>query len=59
MERWIRAKYLPGLPLGKDGRRVRRGGIPVWDAVTACVIRKACRPPRMRGFRFESSAFSG
>lgn len=22
MEKWIRAKYLPGLPLGKDGRRV-------------------------------------
>ena len=22
MERWIRAKYQPGLPLGRDGRRV-------------------------------------
>ena len=22
MEKWIRARYLPGLPLGKDGRRV-------------------------------------
>ncbi|MCR5297517.1 MAG: glycoside hydrolase family 3 C-terminal domain-containing protein [Clostridiales bacterium] len=22
MERWIRARYLPGLPMGKDGRRV-------------------------------------
>ena len=25
MERWIRARYLPGLPLGKDGRRVTAG----------------------------------
>ena len=25
MERWIRAKYLPGLPLGKDGRRATAG----------------------------------
>ena len=25
MEKWIRARYLPGLPLGKDGRRVTAG----------------------------------
>ena len=25
MERWIRARYLPGLPLGKDGHRVTAG----------------------------------
>ena len=25
MERWIRARFLPGLPLGKDGRRVTAG----------------------------------
>ena len=25
MERWIRARYLPGLPMGKDGRRVTAG----------------------------------
>ena len=25
MERWIRARYLLGLPLGKDGRRVTAG----------------------------------
>ena len=25
MERWIRARYLPGLPLGKDGRRITAG----------------------------------
>ena len=25
MERWIRSRYLPGLPLGKDGRRVTAG----------------------------------
>jgi len=25
MEKWIRANYLPGLPLGKDGRRVTAG----------------------------------
>ena len=25
MERWIRAKYLPGIPLGEDGRRVTAG----------------------------------
>ncbi len=25
MERWIRARYLPGLPLGRDGRRVTAG----------------------------------
>ena len=25
MERWIRARYLPGLPLGKDGLRVTAG----------------------------------
>ncbi len=26
MERWIRARFLPGLPLGRDGRRVTAGG---------------------------------
>ena len=25
MERWIRARFLPGLPLGKDGRRITAG----------------------------------
>ena len=25
MERWIRARFMPGLPLGKDGRRVTAG----------------------------------
>ena len=25
MERWIRAKYQPGLPLGRDGKRVTAG----------------------------------
>lgn len=25
MQKWIRAKYLPGLPLGRDGRRVTAG----------------------------------
>ncbi len=25
MEKWIRARYLPGLPLGQDGRRVTAG----------------------------------
>ena len=25
MEKWIRARYLPGLPLGKDGRRITAG----------------------------------
>ena len=25
MERWIRARFLPGLPLGRDGRRVTAG----------------------------------
>ena len=25
MERWIRSRFLPGLPLGKDGRRVTAG----------------------------------
>ena len=25
MERWIRARFLPGIPLGKDGRRVTAG----------------------------------
>ena len=25
MEKWIRARYLPGLPLGKDGKRVTAG----------------------------------
>ena len=25
MEKWIRARYLPGIPLGKDGRRVTAG----------------------------------
>ncbi len=25
MERWIRARYLPGIPLGRDGRRVTAG----------------------------------
>ena len=25
MEKWIRARYLPGLPLGRDGRRVTAG----------------------------------
>ena len=26
MERWIRARFLPGIPLGADGRRVTAGG---------------------------------
>ena len=25
MEKWIRSRFLPGLPLGKDGRRVSAG----------------------------------
>ena len=25
MEKWIRARYLPGIPLGKDGKRVTAG----------------------------------
>ena len=25
MERWIRARFMPGLPLGRDGRRVTAG----------------------------------
>ena len=25
MERWIRARFMPGLPLGEDGRRVTAG----------------------------------
>ena len=25
MEKWLRARYLPGLPLGKDGRRITAG----------------------------------
>ena len=25
MERWVRARFLPGIPLGKDGRRVTAG----------------------------------
>ena len=25
MEKWIRSRFLPGLPLGRDGRRVTAG----------------------------------
>ena len=25
MERWIRSRFMPGLPLGRDGRRVTAG----------------------------------
>ena len=25
MEKWIRARYLPGVPLGADGRRITAG----------------------------------
>ena len=25
MERWIRARFLPGIPLGPDGRRITAG----------------------------------
>ncbi|MBP5727184.1 MAG: hypothetical protein J6Y48_08945, partial [Clostridia bacterium] len=25
MQKWIRARYLPGIPLGKDGKRVTAG----------------------------------
>ncbi len=26
MERWVRARHLPGIPLGRDGRRITAGG---------------------------------